>query len=284
MKRTIALMLALALCLGLCACGSSSPSAAVSPSEEPAAVQTPEPTPEPTPTATPEPAPEPTPEPTPEPPSVFVDQGLDVRVICLSDAEGVEMKYHNTRTPGKEEYDETVIFSWGNVSRSMGYDLTGMEVYFPDEAHPETIESYAFMDLVNAILENDEEDYELRILSLRVKYDGKFGFVKTLADYYNTELWESSAKQVKISPNSFYNTHTVIFNGEERSVYEAHSIYDMDEDTVYVVAICYVPKGYDGVVFALLGAATGLRNEYAYLKGKHFYDYVDDDTILIRLS
>ena len=108
--------------------------------------------------------------------------------------------------------------------------------------------------------------------------------MKTKSDYYDPELWEASAEKTQIDPYTFYMTHTVLFNGEERKAYEMHAIYDKDEEYVYVLAVCYVPKGYDGVLFALLGKPTGLQNEYPYPSGKHFYDYVDDDTILIRLA
>lgn len=270
MKRALSLLLAVCLLAALTACGSSSaPAAAPSPTPTGTAAPTPEPTPTPT--------PEPTPEPTPAPRSAFEEKGLADRVFYLGDVQGEEFDYAISKDG--RILNEKLSAYWLTVSPDARPESN---VYLPGGA--ESVEwpmSEALAGVMDALESAVGEGYEWRGIYLCCDYSGEESYAVnlTVEDYYETELFHDSARQISLSQGG-YIAHTILWQGQEYAAYEIFLMLTRSAGSrMDIYKLCYVPEGYDGLVLTA-------KTDYDLPDGPGVYvcDTADDGTLFFRLA
>ena len=270
MKRILCLLTAICLLFALAACGKAA---------APAATGTPAPTvtPAPTPVPTPAPTPKPTPEPTPAPHSSFVEQGFADRVMYLGDVQGEEFDYPIRR--GGAVLNQKLSAYWLTVSPDARPESN---VYLPGGVEAVEWPMSAALASNMDTLENAVGDgYEWRGIYLCCDYSGEENYAVnlTVEDYYESELWHDSARQISLSQGG-YLTHSIMWQGQERIAYEIFLVLTRSAGSrMDIYKLCYVPEGYDGLV---LTAKTDYDAPDA--QGVYFYDTADEDTLFFRLA
>ena len=100
-----------------------------------------------------------------------------------------------------------------------------------------------------------------------------------MEDYYETELFHVSARQISLSQGG-YSAHTILWQGQEYAAYELFLVLTRSAGSrMDIYKLCYVPEGYDGLV---LTAKTDYDAPDA--QGVYFYDTADEGTLFFRLA
>ena len=278
MKRWLSLLLTVLVLFALAGCGSAPAGGAATPEPSPAA--TPAATPEPTPA----PTPVPTPEPTPDRPSPFVERGLADHILTLSDVAGQSFPYR-WRENGSE-YTLTLGVKWATIA---DYGDAQPEIYLPEGADPAVCSHYCreVMQKINEEEIANPEDYEWRGICFRISPEEGSTYWSYLLEnenFFDSELWEESKELVQWTEpwgeTAGYWKNTIVFEGEELTVYTCGVMIPLSSGTVYRF-VC-VPKGYDWIVSVLYDSPA--FSGWKLPSGSHFYDLIGEDALFFRMK
>ena len=194
---------------------------------------------------------------------------------------GQELDYHYLYYSVGGDYNYKVTPYWLRASRYQGK----VPLSVPENARTKdsTFLAVESMEAINAMLEAPE-DYEWlgTYVFLDGREAGKWGLFHDLENYYDAELWDESREKYTLDNNVAYWKETILYQGGEHTVYFFNVYQPAEDHTVEVYKYCCVPKGFDGLVYVMYAEEYPFPGGI-FPGGTHFYDYINEETIFLRL-
>ncbi len=206
--------------------------------------------------------------------AAFVKLGLEERVTDLSEAVGKKFDYITADTPGgHNEITANVSVNWCK------FNSESTNVYLPEGSNPATATSFSGLDSEVKQIENVAgQGYEWRGIEIAINYMGAepWAYWAAFQDYYDVEKWDVSKGKFNHA-----DTNQITFDGHTRTCYSLMFGKQLAGGKLTLYQFIYVPAGYDGTVLTLMSAEANSQSTWPW--GKHFYDYMNDNSLFFRM-